>query len=230
MRLDKYIASTTDYSRYEVKKLIKRGDIQVNDQQASDPAQALNIAQDIVCLFEEPLQAPKPRYFMLHKPAGTICAKQDSDHPTVIDLLEESNSHQLQIVGRLYKDTTGLVLITDDGKWNHRINSPRSHCIKTYRVCIEEEINNDAIKQLETGLPLHHEKRPTLPAKVTVIDKYTIHLSIQEGKYHQITRMLAAVGNRVTALHRFQIGAVTLDTALDPCAYRPLTQKEVEGF
>lgn len=230
MRLDKYITSTTDYSRSEVKKLIKRGDVFINETIAKDASQKIDLENDVVYLDGEPLSTPQARYFMLYKPEDTVCATEDSEHPTVIDLLEEANSHLLHIAGRLDKDTTGLVLITDDGQWSHRVTSPNSGCHKTYRVHLAEAITDKAIQQLENGVQLHHEKRPTLPAKVEVIDPTTIHLTIQEGKYHQIKRMLAAVSNKVEALHRFQIGHLILDSELELGEYRPLTSEEVQGF
>ena len=138
MRLDKYISSVTDFSRAEVKRLIKRGDIDINHITANNPAAHIKDG-DQVCLLGETLSSLAPRYFMLHKPVDTICATEDSQHPTVIDLiLDTPKAHQLQIAGRLDKDTTGLVLLTDDGQWNHRVTSPKRECFKTYIVNTED--------------------------------------------------------------------------------------------
>jgi 16S rRNA pseudouridine516 synthase len=228
MRLDKYVSSVTDYSRAEVKRLLKNGSITVNEVSTKNAALQLDTQKDIICLFDEPLSAPAPRYFMLNKPIDTICATEDSMHPTVIDLLDEPNTQQLHIAGRLDKDTTGLVLITDDGQWSHQITSPHKHCLKTYRVELEETFTENAKKALEEGVLLHNEKKPTRPATVNVINEHCIELAISEGKYHQVKRMLAAVGNHVKQLHRQQIGHIQLDSSLALGEYRALTTDERE--
>jgi len=227
MRLDKYVSSVTDYSRAEVKRLLQNGSITVNGSATKNAAQQLDAQKDIICLFDEPLRAPAPRYFMLNKPVDTICATEDSMHPTVIDLLDEPNSHQLHVAGRLDKDTTGLLLLTDDGQWSHQITSPNKHCSKTYRAELAESFTDSAKQALEEGVLLHNEKKPTRPATVNVINECCIELSIVEGKYHQVKRMLAAVGNHVNQLHRQQIGSIVLDPSLDVGEYRLLTLEEV---
>lgn len=227
MRLDKYIASVSDYSRTEVKRLLKCKEIEVNGAIAINPALHIHEHNDTITLQGTKLAALAPRYFMLNKPQNTICATEDSEHPTVIDLLDEPNREKLHIAGRLDKDTTGLVLITDDGQWNHRITSPKKACFKTYRVTLATPLNHQAIEQLQNGVMLHNETRPTLAAKVITIDTHTIELSIQEGKYHQVKRMVAAVGNHVEALHRQQIGPIILDHALLEGEYRPLHADEI---
>ena len=227
MRLDKYVSSVTDYSRAEVKRLLQNGSITVNGSATKNAAQQLDAQKDIICLFDEPLRAPAPRYFMLNKPVDTICATEDSMHPTVIDLLDEPNSHQLHVAGRLDKDTTGLLLLTDDGQWSHQITSPNKHCSKTYRAELAESFTDSAKQALEEGVLLHNEKKPTRPATVNIINERCIELSIAEGKYHQVKRMLAAVGNHVNQLHRQQIGSIVLDPSLDVGEYRLLTLEEV---
>ncbi|MFT6102795.1 MAG: 16S rRNA pseudouridine516 synthase [Granulosicoccus sp.] len=227
MRLDKYVSSVTDYSRAEVKRLLQNGSITVNGSATKNSAQQLDTQKDIICLFDDPLRAPAPRYFMLNKPVDTICATEDSMHPTVIDLLNEPNSHQLHVAGRLDKDTTGLVLLTDDGQWSHQITSPNKHCSKTYRAELAEIFTDSAKQALEEGVLLHNEKKPTRPATVNIINERCIELSIVEGKYHQVKRMLAAVGNHVNQLHRQQIGSIALDPSLDVGEYRLLTPEEV---
>ncbi len=230
MRLDKYIASVTDYSRREIKQLIKQQLVQVNDQDATNPGQHIHLATDHITLNQQTLDTLSPRYFMLNKPKHTVCATEDSEHPTVIDLIDEPNSHKLQIAGRLDKDTTGLVLITDDGQWNHRVTSPKKACFKTYIVTLAEPFTNDNIHAIEQGIVLKNETKATLPATVKVIDQKHIALSIQEGKYHQVKRMMAALGNHVTDLHRTHIGHITLDSALEAGEYRPLSLSEIEAI
>ena len=227
MRLDKYIAAITDYSRNEVKRLLKQGEVLINGNTTCNPAQHINENTDNIELFGEPLGQLRPRYFMLNKPLNTVCSTEDSEHPTVIDLLDEPNREKLHIAGRLDKDTTGLVLITDDGQWNHRITSPKQQCFKTYLVTLAFPLSDEAVKELETGVMLRNETKATLPAIVVRIDEHTIQLSIQQGKYHQVKRMLAAVGNHVEALHRQQVASIVLDNTLALGEYRELTDKEI---
>ncbi len=174
----------------------------------------------------------QPRYFMLHKPAGYICANRDGHHPVALDLIHEQRRDSLQIVGRLDIDTTGLVLLTDDGQWNHRITAPASQCAKSYCVELAQPITDSAAKQLCDGVQLEGEKKLTKPAQLAVIDTEgrQVRLVIQEGKYHQVKRMLAAVGNHVVSLHRESVGNVVLDAALVAGDYRALTAAEVASI
>jgi 16S rRNA pseudouridine516 synthase len=142
----------------------------------------------------------------------------------------EHRNDELQIAGRLDIDTTGLLLITDDGKWNHRLTSPRSDCAKIYTVGLAEPIGTDYKKKLAAGVLLDGEKHRCLPASMEQIDDYHLTLRIAEGKYHQVKRMFAALGNHVVSLHRFQVGDIVLDTDLEPGDYRPLTDLEVASI
>lgn len=229
MRLDKWIGHSTGLSRLQVQRAVRAGAVCVNDAVVLDPAHAVQV-HDQVTLDGEPVRPPLPRYLMLHKPAGYICATTDGNHPTVLDLLDPADRHGAwQVAGRLDLDTTGLVLLTDDGAWNHRVTSPARACAKTYRVHLHAPLADSAVQQLEAGLLLRGEKKPTRPASVSWIDERrdVLHLTLQEGKYHQVKRMLAAVGNHVTALHRERIGPLLLDPALAPGDYRALTPAEV---
>ncbi len=230
IRLDKYIASVTDYSRNEVKRLLKNDHVRVNGIPASNPAAHINQQEDTVAVYEQVIDAPQARYFMLNKPRETVCATEDSEHTTVLDLIDEPNLHKLHIAGRLDKDTTGLVLITDDGQWSHQVTSPRSECFKRYRVYLAQDITDDAITALKQGVQLHNEKKLTLPAHIDKIDNTTILISIQEGKYHQVKRMLAAVGNHVEHLHREAVGKIELDKELELGQYRELHHHEAALF
>lgn len=229
IRLDKYVSSVSDYSRADVKRLLKQAHILVNGETTKNPALPICHKTDTVTLYGERLAELAPRYFMLNKPEATICATQDNAHPTVIDLLDEPNSQLLHIAGRLDKNTTGLVLITDDGQWSHRITSPNSQCIKTYRVHLSEPLSDASKAQLCDGVLLRNEDKPTRPAAIISINSHCIELSISEGKYHQVKRMLAAVGNHVEQLHRLRIGHITLDTSLAAGEYRPLTTEEIQA-
>ncbi len=226
MRLDKYISQISDLSRKEVKRILKTGLVTVNEEVCKDPSRHVTEC-DIVCAEGERLEAPRPRYFMLHKPAGYVCVTKDKDHPTVLELLDEPNLDKLQIAGRLDIDTTGLVLITDDGKWNHAVTSPKRDCKKTYLVTTLKDIAPETIKEFSVGVMLDGELKPTLPADLDILFANEANLTISEGKYHQVKRMFAAVGNKVEELHRSQVGAIVLDQDLEPGDYRELSIEEV---
>ncbi|MFA7553994.1 MAG: 16S rRNA pseudouridine(516) synthase RsuA [Spongiibacteraceae bacterium] len=226
MRLDKYLANVTELSRTDAKKLIKSAQVTVDGEVLVDPKADVT-ATALVQINGETLRPATHRYFMLNKPQGYISATKDREHLTVLDLLEEDNLQQLHIAGRLDIDTTGLVLITDDGNWSHRVTTPKSDCKKTYWLETADPILPEAIEKIEQGIHLSNEKRPTLPATLVLIHEQAARLTISEGKYHQVKRMFAAVGNKVEALHRERIGDICLDEDLLPGEYRRLTEAEV---
>lgn len=230
-RLDKFICHAAGLSRQQVQRLVREGVVLVNDAPVKKPDYKLT-ETDVVKLEGEPVSLPQPRYFMLNKPAGYVCANTDSEHPVVLDLLDENRVEHLQIAGRLDIDTTGLVLITDDGAWNHKVTAPSRLCSKTYRVTLSEPLTENAAQQLQIGVLLSSEKKPTLPAVLTFIDDQHdyIRLSIHEGKYHQVKRMFAAVGYHVVALHRESVGGIMLDQALTSGQYRALTAVEIASI
>lgn len=246
MRIDKYISNNTPYSRTEVKSLVKAKRVACNQQRVTDIAYKVT-ANDTITIDQHTVAALNAIYIMLHKPAGYVCATEDAEHPTAIDLLTFGdastslpplkNPHvplplrqQLQIAGRLDKDTTGLVLITNDGQWNHRITTPGQQCSKRYSVTLSTPLTTDAAKQFEEGIQLRGESKKTRPAKVIFETQQTVSVIIQEGRYHQIKRMFAALGNHVTGLHRTDIGPLTLDNQLNVGEYRYLNRAEVSHF
>lgn len=226
MRLDKYISNSTDLSRSEAKRVIKHSLVAIDDRTISDPAQKVAPNQ-IVTIEGAAIRHVGNRYFMLNKPAGVVSVSKDKLHTTALQLMYEHRSETLQIAGRLDIDSTGLLLITDDGKWNHRLTSPRSDCAKLYSVGLATEIGADYAQKLAAGVQLEGEKHRCLPASMQQIDSHHLSLQIAEGKYHQVKRMFAALGNHVMSLHRTQIGSILLDTDLEPGDYRPLTPAEV---
>jgi len=227
MRLDKLISSSTVFTRSQVGKIIRKGQVTVNTVVIKKSAYNVATADEVKYLGVD-VRLPQLRYLMLHKPKGVVCSTTDGGHQTVLDLLFISQREKLHIAGRLDLDTTGLVLITDDGQWSHRITSPRHKQAKVYHVSLVDAISADAIKQLETGIRLKSENKGTLPAKVKQLDSKTILLTLQEGKYHQVKRMLAAVGHHVEQLHRQQIGDIVLDSTLNAGEWRELTADEVK--
>jgi len=229
LRLDKTISNATDLSRTEVKRLIKAGQVSVDDQIASNSAQKIT-AEQMVAIDGSPIKRASKRYFMMNKPAGVVSASKDRHNPTALELIYEHRSEQLQIAGRLDIDTTGLLLITNDGQWNHRITSPKTNCKKRYLVELQDPVGADYQKRLEAGIALEGEKRRCLPATMEIIDDHHIYLSISEGKYHQVKRMMTTLGNEVVNLHRLQIGEIQLDPQLEPGDYRPLSDAEVASI
>lgn len=228
MRLDKFIATVTDLSRSDAKRAIKAREVRVAGQTIDDPQYEVAMSA-AVTLAGRLLRSALPRYFMLHKPDGYVCANKDSKHRTVLDLIDEDNRETLHIVGRLDIDTTGLVLLTDDGQWSHRVTAPKSDCNKTYLLQTAEPIAEQLVEQFARGLFLQTEKQRLKPAQLDIIDSCNARLTISEGKYHQVKRMFGAVGNAVIRLHRERVGDIVLDSQLAEGQYRALTAAEIES-
>lgn len=225
MRLDRFVSEASGCSRKQAKTHIQRGHLAIDgDVARSASAQVSDMA--VVTLLGRVIGPVLPTYVMLNKPAGLVSASSDADNETVMSLLPDSIVRRSHIVGRLDKDTTGLLLITDDGEWTHAITSPKKHCAKVYRAELAEALDEQGVEQLRQGILLKKETLPTLPALVDVIADKRVRLTIEEGRYHQVKRMFAALGNRVTALHRESIGGLVLDSALAPGEWRELTKEE----
>ena len=241
-RLDKFISNNSVFSRSDIRKLIKTHRIEINGKLASNTSQTINEKIDQVFVDGKHIQAIGLVYLMLHKPVGYVSATTDSEHPTVIDLIKTfAQQHKsevfkrlllcdLQIVGRLDIDTTGLVLLTNDGDWNHKITSPNYHCKKTYFVTLADPINTSTQAQFMQGVQLEGEKKLARPAPINVVTPTKVHVTITEGRYHQVKRMFAATGNRVIALHREQIGTIKLSKELHAGEARFLTESEMQSM
>lgn len=229
MRLDKFVSHATGLPRDHARRAIRNKRVFVNELLVTDAARHITTAARIM-LDGEPLRLIGPRYLMLHKPPGHVCATTDSDHPTVLDLIDDQDTEGLSIAGRLDIDTTGLVLLSDDGQWLHRVTSPRHRHSKVYQALLQEPLDQVTIDRFASGIMLHGESRATLPAQCCALDGQWAEVTISEGRYHQVKRMFAACGNHVVALHRRQIGDILLDEQLQPGAYRPLTDEEIAGF
>lgn len=230
MRLDKLLSNSTGISRTEIKRAIKQGEVIVDGITAKSGATHV-CSDNEITLFGQPVSEATPRYFMLHKPEGVVCANRDAEHPTVLDfLIDEPLYEKLNIAGRLDIDTTGLVLLTDDGKWQHNVTSPRHRCEKRYLVTTVAPIAPESVAQFKAGIMLKDELKPTHPATLTILSEHEGEVVISEGRYHQVKRMFGATHNRVDTLHRAAIGGITLDPALAPGEYRPLTQTEIDSI
>ncbi len=229
MRLDKYICKSTELTRNEAKRLLKMGRVQVNDETVKTGSAQVS-EQCVVCIQGQRINLLGSRYIMMHKPVDTICSNVDEVYPSLLHFVDVERAFEMHVAGRLDADTTGLVLITDNGKWLHNIISPKKSCGKTYRVWLADSISSDVKEQFAKGIQLNNEKELTRPALLEVVAEKEVILTITEGKYHQVKRMFAAVGNKVVNLHREKIGSLSLDESLAPGQWRHLTKEEVDLF
>ena len=229
MRLDKFICQSTNLTRTLAKREIARSNVKIDGEVVRKADHKVTADMDVWFSGRSLSQRP-PRYIMMHKPLDVICSTVDEEHPSVMNLIEADKREELHIAGRLDVDTTGLVLITDDGKWSHRVTSPKRACNKRYRVQLAEAIAPTAVADFEAGIHLRSEDKPCLPAKLEILCEQEVLLTIQEGKYHQVKRMFASQGNSVVGLHREQIGDIVLDPALELGEWRYLTDEEAASI
>lgn len=230
MRLDKFIAEQTGLTRSQAAKALKSGVVSVNEEIEKSGARKVS-TEDAIRYEGELLEwLEGGQYFMLYKPQGYVCSHDDGEYPTVFQFFDYPLMNKLHTAGRLDVDTTGLVLLTDDGQWSHRITSPKHHCEKTYLVTLADPVEAFYAQQLAEGILLRGEKEPCLPAKMEILDDYNVNLTISEGRYHQVKRMFAALGNKVEALHRWRIGDIVLDESLEEGEYRTLSDEEIGSF
>ncbi len=230
MRLDKFLVSMEVGSRSQVKDIVKKGLVTVNGVLCRSSDQKINEDTDIIEFKGQKLAYSKFKYYMLNKPQGVVTATQDDHDKTVMDLLDPSiRKKDIFPVGRLDKDTEGLLLITNNGDLAHLLLSPKRHVDKTYLAHLEKSINNDALQKLEKGVDIGEDKL-TLPAKAEKISDKSIYLTIHEGRFHQVKRMLKAVDNEVVYLKRLTFGSLKLDDSLEAGAYRALTEEEIRNL
>ena len=230
IRLDKYLADMSIGSRTEVKKLIRQGKVAVDGLIVKNPDVKIDIDTQSVTCNEIAVTYETYEYYMLNKPAGVISATSDSKEKTVLDLIDSKRRKDLFPVGRLDKDTEGLLLITNDGELAHRLLSPKKHVDKLYYARVEGIVDTEDIDAFAKGLDIGEDEY-TKPAKLVVLKSDAIseiELTIQEGKFHQVKRMFEAVGKNVIYLKRLEMGTLKLDEDLGLGEYRPLTQKEIE--
>ena len=225
MRIDKYLADNSIGTRKEIKGIVKAGRICVNGVTAFDPGMHIVPGKDIITMDERVIEYERFHYYMLNKPAGTVSSTREGASVTVVELLADENVKNLSPVGRLDKDTEGLLLLTDDGALLHDLISPSKHVEKEYLVQTEKPVSEADIKKLEEGVDIGDDS-PTLPARAYEAED-GLHLIITEGRFHQVKRMLEAVDNRVTFLKRLRMGGLCLDGSLKPGEYRRLTDEEL---
>lgn len=226
MRLDKFLCDTAGLTRTEAKNAVKKGQIAVNGQVQKAADFKVKENTDTVTFQGKPLSYAAFHYYILHKPAGVITATEDKKESTVMDILREEKVKNLFPVGRLDKDTEGLLLITDDGELAHNLLSPKKHVDKEYLVKVRDSISEEDCRKLSEGVDIGDEK-PTAPAKVERVAEKEILLTIREGRFHQVKRMLQAVGNEVLYLKRLSMGSLRLPKDLEKGAYRSLSEEEI---
>ena len=230
MRIDRFLSNLPRFNRQQVRLLLAERRIQVDGQPVNDPRHDVREFSRVEC-DGQLLQAGKPaRYFMLHKPPGCVSATQDPEHPTVLDLLNEPDKQELHIAGRLDFNTSGLMLITNDGHWSRRLTQPDTNMPKVYYVETEQPIGVEYIAKFYEGVYFAYEDLTTLPAQLQLLAPHSARLSIVEGRYHQVKRMFGFFNNKVVHLHRESIGPLVLDSRLAPGQYRALTAEEIAQF
>ena len=227
MRIDKFLSEMQIATRKECKKLIKAGRVRRNDTVMRDVADKINPVSDKIYVDDTEIVYEKYQYIMLHKPAGCVTATEDEFQKTVMDYLPKERRKGLSPVGRLDKDTEGLLLITDDGELNHNLLSPKKHVAKTYFVRVDGRITEKEQQSFAEGLDIG-EKKNTAPAKLETLTSIEAFVTITEGKFHQIKRMFEAVGMHVLYLKRISMGTLKLDDSLQPGEWRVLTEQEIK--
>lgn len=229
MRLDKYLVDTSECTRTQAKQYIKQGRISVNGETIKRPEFKLDENNDIICLDNKRLSYSKYEYYMLNKPAGYVSATEDLRDKTVISLID-STKRDLFPVGRLDKDTEGLLLITNNGELAHNLLSPKKHVDKKYYAKVKGIITDAEIKRFHDGIRINDDFT-TLPAKLEIIKSdmvSEVYVTIREGKFHQIKKMFIALGMEVIYLKRISMKNLVLDNSLSLGEYRALTEKEIE--
>lgn len=233
IRLDKYLADMGCGTRQEVKKFIRSGQVSVDGIVVKKPETKVEQTVQEVFLNGEKVGYESFEYYMLNKPAGVISATEDQSCQTVVDLIKDKKRKDLFPVGRLDKDTEGLLLITNDGALAHRLLSPKKHVDKCYFARICGKVTEEDVRSFEKGVNIGSQEQPeiTMPGKLEIItsdDISKIRLTIQEGKFQQVKRMFQAVGKEVIYLKRLRMGTLILDENLGIGEYRPLTKEELE--
>lgn len=228
MRLDKFLANMGVGTRSEVKQLLKKGSVKVNQNIVKLPKLHVNPNSDEIMVNDEVVSYIDKVYIMLNKPKGYISATEDEVHPTIIDLIPEYAHLNIFPVGRLDKDTEGLLLVTNDGQFNHEVMNPNKHVSKTYEVYSKHPITQFDIDKFKSGIELSDGKLK--PAILKKVDNFVSHVTIYEGKYHQVKRMFHSIENEVLELKRIKIAQLELDHNLDLGSYRLLTQIDFDNL
>ncbi len=228
-RLDRFISARVGVTRRDVRLLLAKGQILVNHRVATDINHVVEQFTHVT-LDGEILQANTPVYVMMNKPTGVVSATKDLKHKTVIDLLSRGDSTDLHIAGRLDFNSSGLLLLTNDGAWSHQLATPESKIEKVYRVNLEKPLSEHYIDAFAQGMYFSYEGIHTQAAVLRIVSAHTAEVTLTEGRYHQIKRMFGRFDNRVLALHRISIGGLMLPHDLHPGESREITATELNVF
>lgn len=232
IRLDKFLSEMSGWTRSEVKKIVRTGSVTVDGNEVKKPETKIDEKLSIVSVDGRQIKYNKYEYYMLNKPKGFVSATTDREHKTVVDIISSSEKKDLFPVGRLDIDTEGLLLITNDGELAHRLLAPKNHVEKTYYVEVSGILDNVDVDAVEKGLDIGEEKN-TIPAKMEILKTdiqnniSSCYLTIHEGKFHQVKRMMKKLGKTVTYLKRVSMGSLILDSKLKKGNYRKLTEQEI---
>jgi 16S rRNA pseudouridine516 synthase len=225
-RLDRFLSKHLSLQRKAIKPLLASGRVQVDGVVVSDADRIVTQFNHIV-VDDAVLQQHVARYLMLNKPAGVVSATKDAKHKTVIDLIEEDQTADLHIAGRLDFNSTGLLLLTNDGRWSRQLSLPENNIRKRYRVTLEKPLTEDYVQAFSAGMYFEFENITTRPVELTILTEHSAEVVLCEGRYHQIKRMFGRFNNEVLTLHRTAIGDLSLDNALSLGESRPLRGGEV---
>lgn len=232
IRLDKFLSEMSGWTRSEVKKIVRTGSVTVDGNEVKKPETKIDEKLSIVRVDGRQIKYNKYEYYMLNKPKGFVSATTDREYKTVVDIISSSEKKDLFPVGRLDIDTEGLLLITNDGELAHRLLSPKNHVEKTYYVEVSGILDDVDVDAVEEGLDIGEEKK-TIPAKMEILKTdiqnniSSCYLTIHEGKFHQVKRMMKKLGKTVTYLKRVSMGSLILDSKLKKGNYRKLTEQEI---
>lgn len=228
-RLDRFISQHCQIKRADVRLLLAQARVLVNGEVARDINQLVQTFDEVV--FDgQVLQAKQARYLMLHKPIGVVSATWDAEHKTVLDLLPEELRADLHIAGRLDLNSSGLLLLSNDGRWSRRLSAPEHKVPKIYQVTLQNPLNDEYAPAFAAGMYFSYEDITTAPAQLRILSEYVAEVILSEGKYHQIKRMFGRFRNPVLALHRSAIGDIVLDKHLAPGQFRELTHAEIRSI
>lgn len=230
MKLDRLLAKHRGMGRKQARELIAAGAVSVDDVMVSRHDAEVDRFHEVRSNNEIIQPGQRRLFILLHKPVGIVSATKDAEHRTVIDLIDDPDKHTLHLVGRLDRNTSGLMLLTNDGNWSKPLTHPDHKVPKVYLVETAHPIPSEAVGAFETGFHFHTENLTTRPARLEILSETTARLTLHEGRYHQVKRMFHRIGNRVVRLHREAIGPVRLPEDLPPGGWRFLETREIEAL
>ena len=226
MKLSRFLYHHTNHGKNDVRRILAAGRVCVDGKVERGSQRDIGDFTQVT-LDDQVLRDTSAVYVMLNKPAGYLSATVDDEHPTVMELINAPET--LHIAGRLDRASTGLLILTNDGKWSRRLTEPKEGFPKVYELTTAEPISTETAMRFQQGIYFAYEDLTTQPAELQILSAQCAQITIYEGRYHQIKRMFHAVGNRITSLHRLSMGAIQLDESLTPGQYRDLTQQEIDS-